>query len=148
LGPGCAKSVKTELALTLLKRLSEKDVQVLERLDEKGKRWQVRAEELVETLAVDNTVWRGRIRLAAMEKGTTTMPSASMVTSLKPLLVSPYFSRLTIQGQMQVLDAFWRGLREVMRPAFDDPEDCVIQKGVGVIAMHANIGRPVGNHPH
>jgi len=65
------------------------------------------------------------------------MPSASMVTSLKPLLASSFFSRLSFVQQQQVLEAFWGGLREVMRPAFDEPKEFVIQKGVGVIVMHA-----------
>ncbi len=65
------------------------------------------------------------------------MPSASMVTSLKPLLTSSFFGRLSQEHQLKVLDAYWRGIREVMRPAFDDPQEYVIQKGVGVVVMHA-----------
>jgi hypothetical protein len=118
--------------------LSDRDAKMLERLEEKGKGWQVAAEKLVEDMAENSTVWRGLIRLAAMDKASTTMPSASMVTSLKPLLTSShYFARLSFQQQLQVLEAFWRGLREVMRSAFDDPKDFVVQKGVGVIVLHA-----------
>ena len=65
------------------------------------------------------------------------MPSASIVTSLKPLLASSFFSRLSFEQQQQVIEAFWTGLREVMRPAFDEPHDFVVQKGVGVIVLHA-----------
>jgi hypothetical protein len=60
-----------------------------------------------------------------------------MVSSLKPLLASPYFGQLGVDQQVKVLDAFWRGVREVMRPAFDDPQDFSLQKGVGAIAMHS-----------
>jgi hypothetical protein len=109
----------------------------LERLEEKGKDWQAAAEKLVEAMAENSSMWRGLIRLPLMDKGDTTMPSASMVNSLKPLLTSSsLFSRLSFEQHQQVLDAFWRGLREVMRPAFDDPRDYVIQKGVGVAVMH------------
>jgi len=132
-----AKSVRTDLALTLLRKLSDKDSKMLERLEEKGRGWQVTAEKLVEALADTSSVWRGRIRLAAMEKGDTTMPLASMVTSLKPLLASSFFGRLSFAQQQQVIEAFWTGLREVMRPAFDDPNEYVVQKGVGVIVLHA-----------
>src|SRR5262249_34725009 len=82
-------------------------------------------------------IWRHRIRLPSMEKGETTIPSASMVTSLKPLLASPYFGGLKTEQQLRVLAAYWEGIREVLRPAFDDPTEYVIQKGVGVIVMHA-----------
>jgi hypothetical protein len=72
-----------------------------------------------------------------MEKGNTTMPSASMVTSLKPLLSSSFFARMTFETQQQVIEAYWAGLRELMRSAFDDPAEHVVQKGVGVIVLHA-----------
>jgi hypothetical protein len=71
-----------------------------------------------------------------MDKGDTTIPSASLVTSLKPLLSSPYFGRLKSDQQMKVLDAYWQGIREVLRPAFDNPDEYAIQKGIGVIVMH------------
>jgi DGQHR domain-containing protein len=132
-----AKSVRTDLALNLLRKISDRDPKMIERLDEKGKGWLVEAEKLVEALAENSSVWRGLIRLAAMEKGKTTMPSASMVTSLKSLLSMPLFGRLTFEQQQQVIEAFWGGLREAMRPAFDDPQDYVIQKGVGVMVLHA-----------
>lgn len=132
-----AKSVRTDLAFALLKKLSDKDEKMLQRLEEKGKAWQVKAEKIVEEIAENSQVWRGLIRLPAMEKGGTTMPSASFVTSMKPLLDYPFFSRLSFEQQVQVLEAFWRGLRDVMRPAFDGPQDYVVQKGVGVIVMHA-----------
>lgn len=148
-----AKSVRTDLAFALLKKISDRDPKMVERLDEKGRGWQVAAEKLVEALVETSSVWRGLIRLAAMEKGNTTMPSASMVTSLKPLLGSPFFGRLSFQQQLQVIEAFWSGLRDAMRPAFDDPQQFVIQKGVGVIVLHAilvdamEIARSSGRSP-
>jgi hypothetical protein len=132
-----AKPVRTDLALALLRKLSDRDPQMLERLEEKGKDWQVAGEKLVEALAEHSSVWRGLIRLAGMEKGHTTMPSASMVTSMKPLLASSFFSRLSFEQQQQVIEAYWKGLREGLRSAFDDPQQFVIQKGVGVIVLHA-----------
>ncbi|HJR57698.1 MAG TPA: DGQHR domain-containing protein [Rhizomicrobium sp.] len=132
-----AKSVRTDLALLILRQRAERDDKVYEALLERGKDWQVEAQKVVETLAAESSVWRGRIRLPAMEKADTTIPSASMVSSLKPLLASPYFGQLGFDQQLKVLDAFWRGIREVMRPAFDDPTEFSIQKGVGVIVLHA-----------
>jgi DGQHR domain-containing protein len=131
-----AKSVRTDLALLLLRKRADEDDGVYEALIEKGRDWQVKAQKIVEALAEHSPVWRGRIRLPAMEKGDTTIPSASMVTSLKPLLASPYFGQLAEEQQLKLLDAYWRGVREVMRPAFDEPTRYAIQKGVGVITMH------------
>jgi DGQHR domain-containing protein len=132
-----AKSVKTDLALTLLRTLADGDSDVYEALQERGKQWQVDGQTLVEKLANDSRIWRNRIRLPSMDKGETTIPSASLVTSLKPLLSSPYFGRLKVEDQMRVIDAYWHGIREVLRPAFDAPEEYTVQKGVGVIVLHA-----------
>ncbi len=131
-----AKSVKTDLALALLRTITEGDPDIYEALQERGKQWQVDGQVLVERLANESRIWRNRIRLPSMDKGETTIPSASLVTSLKPLLASPYFGRLKAEQQMRVLDAYWHGIREVLRPAFDAPEEYTVQKGVGVIVMH------------
>lgn len=131
-----AKSVKTDLALLLLRRRADKDLSVYEALQERGREWQVNGQSLVERLAAESSIWRNRIRLPSMEKGETTIPSASMVVSLKPLLASPYFGGLKPDQQLKVLDAYWQGIREVLRPAFDDIDTYAIQKGVGVIVMH------------
>ena len=37
---------------------------------------------------------------------------------------------------MKILDAFWRGMRDLMIEAFDNPAEFSIQKGVGVIVLH------------
>jgi DGQHR domain-containing protein len=132
-----AKAVKTDLALAILRTLTDDDPDVYLALQERGKQWQVDGQTLVERLANESRIWRNRIRLPGMEKGETTIPSASLVTSLKPLLSSPYFGRLKPDQQLKVLDAYWHGIREVLRPAFDDPETYTVQKGVGVIVMHA-----------
>jgi len=132
-----AKSVKTDLALTLLRKRTDHEPDLYEALQERGKQWQVDGQSLVERLAEESRIWRGRIRLPGMEKGETTIPSASLITSLKPLLSSPYFGRLKPDHQMKVLDAYWQGIREVLRPAFDDPDQYAIQKGIGVMVMHA-----------
>lgn len=131
-----AKSVKTDLALLLLRRRADKDVLVYESLQERGREWQVDGQSLVERLTNESSIWRNRVRLPSMEKGETTIPSASMVMSLKPLLASPYFGGLKPDQQLKVLDAYWQGIREILRPAFDDLETYAIQKGVGVIVMH------------
>jgi hypothetical protein len=71
-----------------------------------------------------------------MEKGETTISSASMVASLKPLLNSPFFGGLKPTQQLRVLDAFWQAVREALREAFDDPTNYSLQKGVGVMVLH------------
>jgi DGQHR domain-containing protein len=131
-----AKSVRTDLAYELLRQRAIVDPEVMDALTERGQDWIVRAQSLVQKLSEDSPVWRSRIRFAAMEKGQTIMPSASMVSSLKPLLSSPYFKVVAPDQQVKIVDAFWRGLRDIMQDAFDNPSDYALQKGVGVIVMH------------
>jgi DGQHR domain-containing protein len=131
-----AKSVKTDLALALLRRRADADPDVLEALQERGRDWQVLGQAIVEKLSSESSIWKHLVRLPGMEKGETTIPSASFVMSLKAILASPYFAVLKVEQQIKVLDAFWHGIREILRPAFDDPTAFVIQKGVGVTAMH------------
>lgn len=130
-----AKSVRTDLAYELLYQRAQ-DPSVMEALIERGKDWQVHAQAIVKRLNEDSPVWRSRIRFASMEKGDTIMPSASMVTSLKPILGSTYFRALAAEQQVKVLDAYWRGIRSLLPEAFDEPGDFSLQKGVGVIVMH------------
>ncbi len=132
-----AKSVKTDLALTLLRARAEADPSVYEALQERGKEWQVDGQGLVEKMSAESTIWKNQIRLPSMEKGGTTISSASMVASLKPLLNSPFFGGLKPSQQLRVLDAFWQAVREVLRTAFDSPQDYSVQKGVGVMVLHA-----------
>jgi DGQHR domain-containing protein len=131
-----AKAVRTDLAYALLKKRAETEDGLVQALEERGRAWQVSGQGIVERLAVESTVWKNRIRLPGMEKGDTVITSASMVSSLKPVLASPYFSRLKGDQQIRVLEAFWEGIRNVLRDAFDHPTDYSIQKGVGVIVMH------------
>ena len=130
-----AKSVRTDLAYELLSQRAQ-DPEVMESLVERGRDWQVHATNIVKQLSDDSPVWRNRIRFAAMEKGDTVMPSASMVSSLKPVLSSPYFRALSAGQQVSILDAYWRGVREVMPEAFDEPSDFSVQKGIGVTVLH------------
>ena len=132
-----AKSVATDLALSLLRRRADSDADVYQQLQERGREWQVDGQKVVERLANESTIWKGRIRLPSMDKGETTISSTSLVSSMKPLLGSPYFGGLRPELQLKVLDAFWHGIRDLLRPVFDEPTEHVIQKGVGVIVMHA-----------
>ena len=130
-----AKSVKTDLALTLLRKRAEKP-EVYRSLTEPGWEWQLKGQAIVEWLSGESSVWRNRIRAANMDKGSTTISLASMVSSLKPLLSTPYFRGLKPEQQATIVDAYWQAIRELLRPAFDQPEDYTVQKGVGVMQFH------------
>ena len=64
-----AKSVRTDLALVLLKQRAEADPRLMEALIERGESWKVKAQTIVEELEKMSPVWRQRIRFPGEPKG-------------------------------------------------------------------------------
>lgn len=131
-----AKSVRTDLALDLLKQRAETEPGVKDSLIESGEMWKVRGQALAEELG-KTPVWRGRIRFPGEPTGETMLRSSGMVASLKMVLGTPFFGQLSEAQQLAILDAFWRGVRKVIPEPFEEPTDYVIQKATGVMVMHA-----------
>lgn len=132
-----AKSVRTDLAYDLLKQRAETDPTFMQSLIERGDDWKVKGEAIVEALAKSSPVWKHRIRFPNAGKAETTISSSSMVSSLRPILHAPYFEALELSDQIKILDAYWRGIREVLPDAWGlDPQGYTIQKGIGVTVLH------------
>lgn len=130
-----AKSVRTDLALDLLKQRAESNPEIYNALYERGEAWKVRAQGLTEDLA-KTTLWRGRIRFPSIESDGTTISSGGMVGSLKNILATSYFERVSPANQVRILDAYWMGIRDVLTEVFDLPEKYTLQKATGVTIMH------------
>ena len=132
-----AKSVRTDLALDLLKQRAESDPQFMNSLIERGEQWKVNAQTIAERLSKESLAWRDRIRFPNCAKGRTTIASSGMVSSLKPLLATPYFGAVNLENQVKILDAYWKGMRKVLPGAFENPESYSLQKGSGTSVLHA-----------
>lgn len=130
-----AKSVRTDLALALLKQRAETEPGVMDSLIESGEAWKVRGQQIVEDLARTG-LWRGRIRFPGEGKGDTTIGSAGLVGSLRPLLNTPYFGALTVENQTRILDAYWNGIRITLPECFVHPSEYTLQKTTGVNVLH------------
>ena len=133
-----AKPVRTDLALDLLRQRAESDPDVMLDAVQTGKKWQIDAQAIVDRLSQDSVIWGGRIRLANADKGDTVITSSSFVNSLKPALSSPYFTQIGLENQVKLVDAYWRGIREVFKTPFeaDEISNFAIQKGIGVTVLH------------
>ena len=131
-----AKSVRTDLAYDLLKQRAENDPDVIPALQERGEKWKVDGQKIVERLELESNLWRGRIRLPGEPKARTTINSSGMVNSLKQILSSPYFDALTGDNQVKILEAYWLGVGKVLPDCFDEPTKYTIQKTTGVITLH------------
>ena len=136
-----SKSVNTGLAHTLLLKRHKIHGNVREALVEKGKEWQLDGQNLLEALNARSPIWRGKIKFTGAKKGDnagTVIPSASMVTSFKPIFSqsSLFVGIKDVNKQAQVLDAYWEGIKVVLPDAFADSRKYSIQKGVGVRVLH------------
>jgi DGQHR domain-containing protein len=131
-----AKSVRTDLALDLLKQRAESNPEVMRSLVEQGASWKVDAQTLAEELA-KTSLWKGRIRFPGQAKENTVIGSAGMVSSLKTLLGTPYFGSIKAPNQVRVLEAYWQGIKKVIPEVFEDPSKYTLQKGTGVMIMHS-----------
>ena len=133
-----AKSVRTDLALVLLKERAESDPEVMNLLVKRGESWKVKAQSLVEKMEQSSPLWRGRIRSPGQPKGTTTISSGGMVGSLKQLLDTPYFGEsITIDNQLKILEAFWRAVNQLLPEAFENPAAySLLKANPGVLVMH------------
>lgn len=131
-----AKSVRTDLALDLLKQQAESDPNVWAALTETGETWKVKGQQLVEDLEKDSSLWRRRVRFPGEPTGGTVIGSAGLVASVKTLLNTPYFGQISTPQQVKILDAYWEGIRRVIPEVFPEPTEYVIQKSTGVQIMH------------
>ena len=131
-----AKSVKTDLAYDLLKQRAEHDGKVMTGLIETGQDWKVEAQAITEMMAESSDIWRDRIRLANEDKGITTIPSASFVTSLRKFLNYPLVKNVNRSKKFQILESYWRGIRLAMPDPFRESSRYTLMKGIGVWAMH------------
>jgi len=131
-----AKSVRTDLALDLLKQRAESEPGVMDALIESGETWKVRGQQIVEDLEKACAIWRGRVRFPGEPTGTSTIGSAGLVGSLQGLLSTPYFGSITTANQVKILSAYWEGIRKIMPDPFVEPQEYALQKSVGVQIMH------------
>ncbi|NCO02729.1 MAG: DGQHR domain-containing protein [Alphaproteobacteria bacterium] len=131
-----AKSVRTDLALDLLKQRAESSELLQQGLIEKGEIWKVSGQNVVESLSMNSPVWKYRIRFPNEPKADTMITSSSMVTSLKPLLNTPYFENIKTNDQISILDAYWRAIKNILPEAFEEFSGFTIQKGIGVTVFH------------
>lgn len=131
-----AKSVRTDLALDLLKQRAENDPDLMASLVEKGEDWKVEAQTITEELA-KTRLWKGRIRFPGDPSGETTIGSAGIVSSLKQILDTPYFGQISTNNRVRILEAFWEGIARVMPDVFSEPREYALQKSTGVQIMHS-----------
>lgn len=130
-----AKSVRTDLALDLLKQQAEAHPEVMISLEETGQTWKVKGQALAEELSRTKH-WRGLMRFPGEPKAGTTISSASVVSSLKPLFSNAFFGQMPTPSQVKLLNAYWQGIEDTIPEPFEEPTEYTLQKGQGAMVMH------------
>ncbi len=137
-----AKAVKTDLAWELLRLMAEEDPDLAELLEIKGQDWKTRGADVSDELVKLGGVWADSVQGANVKKerkDRLTLNKAQFIRSLQPVLAMPAFQKAEAAVIAKVLDAYWRGIAQVLPEPFDksnDPKKWVIQKGPGAIAFH------------
>lgn len=131
-----AKSVRTDLALDLLKQRAENDPNLMASLVEKGEDWKVEGQAITEAMA-KTRLWKDRIRFPGEPASETTIGSAGIVSSLKQILSTPYFGQISTQNRLRIIEAYWEGIERVLPDVFKEPTEYAIQKSTGVQIMHS-----------
>ena len=102
-----AKSVRTDLAWSLLKSMADEDPELAERLELEGQDWITRGLSVIEELETLGGVWADRIQ-APNQKGKRsdrlTIPQAGFVRSLRPLLDMPLMAKAEPAKIAQLLE--------------------------------------------
>jgi len=94
--------------------------------------------------------------LSLQLKENTLITSNSFATSLKPALSQVNFNTHQLETRVRIVDAYWRGIEQVLPECFRTPKRFNIQKTVGVNVFHsllslvlnqaASVGNPI-DHP-
>ena len=131
-----AKSVRTDLALDLLKHRAESDPEFHSLLTLQNLSWKITAQNMAIEMFNRSDVWKDRIRFPNEEKGITILSSSAFAISLKNVLKSPFISPMAFESQFSLLDAYWKGLTVAIPEPFERPSEYALQKGIGVWALH------------
>jgi DGQHR domain-containing protein len=132
-------NVATDLAQELLTALAKENPQIRQILEETGKSWIVQGDAVFKALESKPGPWQGRF-LGANERkhrgDGKTLTGAQFVRSLKPVLDMPLFQQFDPDTAATIINAYWLGICAVIAEPFGEPDNYVIQKGPGAVALH------------
>jgi len=132
------KKVRTDLARRL-KVIQSKDVDRRLAIDQAGKLWEAKGPVIADILNKTDNVWKGKIlppNLSKREQLTMIIPETSFVTSLKPVLQTPYFIRQTEEHSAELISRYWEAIEMIFPQSIRFADHNVIQKTPGVFSLH------------
>lgn len=134
------KKVRTDLARRL-KAIQVADPEKRIALDQKGKLWEARGPKVVSVLVrTEGSPWYMRVvppNATRKDYPDSVVRETSFVTSLKPVLQTPYFQRISESAAAQLIMRYWEAIARLYPAALSNPRDYVLQKTPGVFAFHS-----------
>jgi DGQHR domain-containing protein len=132
------KKVDTALARRL-KTIQAKDLDHRLAFDEQGKLWEAKGPVIADRLNRNPGVWKGKIlppNKTKPQQPSMVIRESSFVTSLKPILQTPYFVRQTEEHAADLIGRYWEAVQRAFPEAFVNTDAYVIQKTPGVFSLH------------
>ena len=132
------KKIRTDLA----RRLKSIQITNLNRklaFEKQGKLWEATGPVIAEKLNKIRGPWFGKIlppNKSRVQQSTMVVRETSFVTSLKPLLQSPYFFRQTEEDSVELINRYWSVIQTIWPSAFENSNAHVIQKSPGIFSLH------------
>lgn len=134
------KGVRPDLAQRLLVQVKEEGKIPIEELPSKitkGVEWVPAAIKITDNLNNrEGSVWFKKIKLPNTKNPNWIITQKSFADSLEPLIDKGILSSYEPDEIAEILDLFWRVIKEIYPSAFTDPKDYVIQKTTGVFVLH------------
>jgi DGQHR domain-containing protein len=136
------KKVRTDLARRLM-AIQARHADMRKELDATGRLWQAWGSEIADWLNAHGAQWKGKITPPNSTKADApeaVIPETSFVTSLKPILQTPYFRMMGRDGIGDIatfIDEYWQAIALTFPAAFKEPTSYVIQKTPGVFSLHS-----------
>lgn len=131
------KRVPTDLAQRLIEQqMNDQDLRF--QIVTGGKEWIPKGVKVVDAmLAVPDHPWHGKIGIPGTKVAGIVAKQVSFVTSLKPILTTPPYTSVDAPDMAQILIRYWQALQEIYPEAFENPDEYLIQKTVGVFPAHS-----------
>ena len=134
------KGVRTDLADQFLSRLVKREglaaAAGMPSGITTGIEWTLRALKIAELLNDSEGAWKGKVHFPGDPKKGTVISQGSLKESMEPILKHESFQGYSEEEVAEMLRRYWGALYELCPAAVDDPQGYLIQRTVGVGALH------------
>jgi DGQHR domain-containing protein len=134
------KGVRTDLADQFLSRLVKREgaaaIAGMPSRVTAGIEWTPRALKVTELLNASEGAWKGKVHFPGEPRKGTAISQGSLKESMEPIFKHESFQGYNEEEVTEMLCRYWGAIYELCPAAVDDPQDYLIQRTIGVGALH------------